>query len=400
MNPTQILSRKRGTRASMNPELTTQNRGMTRRNFLTVSAGAAVATGVAAGLTCATASAEVAERREGSAMRVGLDGFSYGLALGGNKYELKRPRMTMREFLEHAHAVGAEGFILSRGFVRKPEQWGPEFLDAMRTRADELGMYLELGIGTPENLGKAIDDAVRLGASTIRALVAPWLAGDRRNYQGNWQEMIDRAVVKLRAEAPKAAHNNIRIGLEDHLDLTAEELLQVIERVDSPQVGVCFDTGNPLGMMEDPLETARKLAPHVVTTHLKDWKLGWTQRGYQFAACPLGEGVVDNVGIIRLLAPMHPDLHLNIESPAFQRFEMPIFQDDYWRGFPDLRASHLARFIHFMKRTVGDARADDWRTPLEQGWPEEKLLKHEDDMVRQAVTYVRRELLPLTDSSK
>ena len=384
----------------MNSQLRSQDRSTTRRDFLTASAGAALASGMAAGLNSATASPEASDRTEGSAMRVGLDTFSYGLALGGNKYKLKRPRMTMREFLERAHAVGAEGFILIRGFVRDPEHWGPEFLDAMRTRADELGMYLELGMGTPEKLGGAIDDAVRLGASTIRALAAPWVRGDRRNYKGNWQEAIDRAVAHLRLAAPKAADNNVRIGLENHLDLTAEELLQVIERVDSPQVGVCLDTGNPLGMMEDPLETARKLAPHVVTTHLKDWKLGWTRLGYQFASCRMGEGVVDNAGIIRLLAPRYPDLHLNIESPAFQRFEIPVFEDDYWRGLPDLPGVHFARFVRFMKKTVGDARADDWRTPIEQGWPEDKLLKHEDDVVRHAVTYVRRKLLPLADSSK
>ena len=269
-------------------------------------------------------------------MRVGLDTFSYGLALGGNKYKLQRPRMTIRQLVERAHAVGAEGFILIRGFVRDPDHWGPEFLDAIRSRADELGMYLELGMGTPESLVGAIDDAVRLGTSIVRAFVAPWVGGDRRAYKGNWQQMIERAVARLRSIAPKAADHDVRIGLENHLDLTAEELLEVVERVDSPQVGVCLDTGNPLGMMEDPLETARKLAPHVVTTHLKDWKLGWTRRGYQFAACRMGEGVVGNAGIIRLLAPRYPDLHLNIESPAFQRFEIPVFEDDYWRGLPDL----------------------------------------------------------------
>lgn len=334
--------------------------------------------------------------------RVGLDTFSYGLALGGYKkdYELRWPRMTIRQLLERAHAAGAEGIILIRGFVCDPERWGPRFLDEIKSRADELGMYLELGMGTPNKLGTAVEDAVRMGASIIRALVAPWIAGDRRNYKGNWQEMVDRAVVQLRSVAPKAAEHGIKIGLENHLDLTADELLEVVERIDSPQIGVCLDTGNSLGMMEDPLETAAKLAPHVVTTHVKDWKLGWTRRGYQFAACRMGEGVVDNASIFRLLAKTCPSLHVNIESPAFQRFEIPIFEDDFWRGLPDLKAAHLAKFLRFMKSTVGQARADDWKTPIEQGWSEEKLLAHEENLVRHAVAYARRELLQQTEEKR
>lgn len=328
-----------------------------------------------------------------SQVRVGLDAFSYGLALGGHKVKLQRPRMTIRQLLQRAHAVGAEGIILIRGFVRDPEKWGPTFLDEIKSRVDELGMYLELGMGPVNGLGTAVEDAVRMGASIIRALVAPWLAGDRRNYKGNWQEMIDRAVAQLRSVAPKAAEHGIKIGLENHLDLTADELLEVVQRVDSPQVGICFDTGNPLGMMEDPFEAAQKLAPHVVTTHVKDWKLGWTRRGYQFASCRMGEGVVDNARIVRLLTKTCPALHLNIESTAFQRFEVPIFEDDFWRGLPDLKAAHLARFLRFMKNTVGEARADDWQTPIEQGWPEEKLLAYEDELVRDAVAYTRRALL-------
>ncbi|MCX7011053.1 MAG: sugar phosphate isomerase/epimerase [Candidatus Sumerlaeota bacterium] len=328
-------------------------------------------------------------------MRVGVHSFSYSKALAPSKDKQKPPAMTMRGFMERVEQIGGEGFMFFAGDVKPPDLWGPEFIAMMREWTAQRGLYIELAVNTPENLARDAELAVQLGCTNMRGIVLRWLNGDRRNYKGNLEEGVDQAVRLLRQAAPRLEELGVRLGLENHLDLTMDEMLRVVERVGSRSVGLCLDTGNALGSLEDPVETARKAAPHVFSTHFKDWKAGWTRRGFQFAGCPMGQGVVDLKEIVRLLARHQPDLTLSVESCPFQRFEVPFFEDDWWAGFPQLHAKHMARFTRFLRDRVTE-NAGDWRTPVEEGWPQERLLAHEDQMAREAVAYVRSELLPLT----
>ena len=44
----------------------------------------------------------------------------------------------------------------------------------------------------------------------------------------------------------------------------------MVEKMDSPYVGVCFDSANSLLLLEDPVDACRTLLPFIRTTHIKD----------------------------------------------------------------------------------------------------------------------------------
>jgi 3-oxoisoapionate decarboxylase len=93
------------------------------------------------------------------------------------------------------------------------------------------------------------------------------------------------------------------LAIENHIDLLADELLDLLETMDSPWLGVCLDTANNLRMFEDPVQVTQKLLPWVRATHIKDVT---AQRGdpKTFAfwpSVPLGEGLVQLPEILALL---------------------------------------------------------------------------------------------------
>ena len=59
-----------------------------------------------------------------------------------------------------------------------------------------------------------------------------------------------------------------RLALENHGDLTADELERLVEQVGD--LRVCFDTANALRVGDDVAAAARRLAPAVEIVHLKD----------------------------------------------------------------------------------------------------------------------------------
>jgi sugar phosphate isomerase/epimerase len=81
------------------------------------------------------------------------------------------------------------------------------------------------------------------------------------------------------------------MAMENHQDLTAPELISVIQRVNSEQLGVCYDTGNSLAVLEDPILTAEQLAPYAFTTHFKNCAFAMSPYGTNITHTGLGRGL-------------------------------------------------------------------------------------------------------------
>jgi sugar phosphate isomerase/epimerase len=134
-------------------------------------------------------------------------------------------------------------------------------------------------------------------------------------------EQLALAAERIRPLADVAAARGIRLALENHADYRGSEILRLIRAVDRPTFGVRLDTGNPLTIAEDPVETARVLAPYTFTTHLKDMYVYPEGRADgprvpHMTGAPLGKGAVqleEIIGLVRALTPDVERLPLNIE---------------------------------------------------------------------------------------
>jgi sugar phosphate isomerase/epimerase len=86
-------------------------------------------------------------------------------------------------------------------------------------------------------------------------------------------ELIEWCKQSLTTLAPTAEQTGVRIGLENmlpkHPGTTGEELVEILDAVDSPGVGICFDTGhahcndNMRGVFE-------VVKDRIITFHLAD----------------------------------------------------------------------------------------------------------------------------------
>jgi sugar phosphate isomerase/epimerase len=66
-----------------------------------------------------------------------------------------------------------------------------------------------------------------------------------------------------------------------------------------------FDTGNFLRLLDDPIKGMEKLARYVYATHIKDLKARHgvpADEWYFFSSTPVGDGLVNNQRLARILA--------------------------------------------------------------------------------------------------
>ena len=138
--------------------------------------------------------------------------------------------------------------------------------------ADHLRDYLRL--------------AARTGVKVVRAMLSTLLCGDRRPMSGGWDSRLDATVARLQEVLPLAQDLGICIAVENHQDASTEDLLRLFDRVNcSSAFGITLDTGNPLSVGEEPVETARALAPIIRHIHLKDYTIHFAPEGYHLVRC-------------------------------------------------------------------------------------------------------------------
>ena len=143
---------------------------------------------------------------------------------------------------------------------------------------------------------RSFADAVTLGAPVVM-IPTPGKAGlDPRAGRRNW-------IAGLQAVQPFAADAGVVLTVEnfpgaDSPFVIADDLLEAVREV--PGLKVTYDNGNASGG-EDPAESFRRCAAHVVHAHFKDWCMRDTPaEGYRpqrdgrcGKAALIGEGSVD-----------------------------------------------------------------------------------------------------------
>jgi hypothetical protein len=106
----------------------------------------------------------------------------------------------------------------------------------------------------------------------------------------------------------------VKISVENHAgDLQARELKGLIDAAGPDFIGATIDSGNAVWAIEDPHLTLETLAPHVLTSHMRDSYVFNSDRGTAVQWCRMGDG---NVGIddyLRTYVQRCPGRTVNLE---------------------------------------------------------------------------------------
>ena len=244
-------------------------------------------------------------------MKIGIDSYCYHRYFGEVYDFQKDPGKTwsLEDFINRAIELKVDGVSLETCFVPSFEK---DYLKKIKDTLDEANIDRVVAWGHPDGLeaGKneealkdligMIDIAEFMGGSRIMRIV-----GSSLTFRYEPHEPQLEKLTQMLKEAVKVAEDKgVIIAIENHIDYTASEILDLINRVGSKNLGVNFDTGNALRLSEDPVEEAKILAPHICATHIKDIspRRGVSPKEWNFwESVPAGEGFVDIPGVMKVL---------------------------------------------------------------------------------------------------
>ena len=341
---------------------------MKRRNFLkTLAAGASIP--VAAGNRLLTA--EPSPRT----------------SMGVVQYSFSASPHTRSayDFLEYCSALGAGG--IQAGL----DSLDAGYLDKLRRRTSELGMYLEVTVSLPQgdtaDFERHVVAAQQAGAQCLRSAC---LSGRRYEYFSSvdeWKAFVAESHKRIAQAVPILEKHRMALGLENHKDWTADEMVALLARHASEYLGVCLDIGNNIALLDDPLEVIGKLAAYAVTTHFKNMAVKEYAEGFLLSEVPLDEGMLDLSWVVDTIRKARPRARLNLEMITRDPLKVPCLTDKYWVTFPERKDVYLAR-------TLAMVREHPPREPLPHvsGLDELARRRQEEDNVKQCLAYAGEKL--------
>lgn len=176
-----------------------------------------------------------------------------------------------------------------------------------------------------EYLKQAIRYAAECGAPVVNTDEGPkpaWTTVDE-------DHVLMRYV--LQEAAAVAQPRGILIGLEPHQQYskTPAGLDRIYHLVDSPVIGINFDTGNSYLSGEDPLKWLEHVKGRLVHLHAKDISMQQSkaERGKVTGTpvgCACGEGVIDWARVIAICKTAPRDIVFSVECGTIDQAERSV----------------------------------------------------------------------------
>ena len=242
-------------------------------------------------------------------MKVGVDSYSYHRLYGEiypNQVDPGR-RWAFAQCIEETVRVGGAGISLETCFMPR---FDADYLAQLKDALDANNLERMVAWGHPDGLeGGKKPEAARemeqhllttqaVGGTVLRIVGSSLMFRDEPH-----GPQIEKLSAILKESVKKAEDLGIRMAIENHIDFTADEILEILDRVDSDFLGVNFDTGNCLRVFEDPVVAAGKLASRTYATHVKDIDPShgspsdWTF----WPSAAAGHGIIDMPGVVKAL---------------------------------------------------------------------------------------------------
>lgn len=256
--------------------------------------------------------------------KLGLHTYTLHLSgLGQNWGIHAAPRaktMDLAELMNRAVDWGVDGLHITGCDL---ESKGDKRLKEVRAAAEQHGLYIEYNFSLNEEFDSRLTDTVSEGIQIAHKLGADYgkvsldIRRPRPLYGSCFHPMVMRQLCdvydEIMASIPLLEKTGLKLGLENHTETFADEVIWLIERINHPQVGACVDTVNSMGVLEGPEVAIAKLAPYAFMNHFCDHKLERDQFGVRFHGVALGDGDMDCLKIYNIIKDLSPTDRITFE---------------------------------------------------------------------------------------
>lgn len=233
-------------------------------------------------------------------MRLGISSYTYPWA---TRLAPGEPgRMDAHALIDQTRVFGLQ--VLQLADAVALHALGDAEIDAIGAHAARAGVTLELGTRAENavHIQRYLVLAARLNIRLLRLSLRGQTPAEMIALLGPYVSQLEAA--------------DVRLALENHETLRAQQLLHVLESIASPRVGVCFDTANSLGCLEGAAQVFDALAQHIANVHVKDVRARRSadNSGFVIEGVPAGQGQIDLTDLFARLRALDRPMSVILEN--------------------------------------------------------------------------------------
>jgi hypothetical protein len=229
--------------------------------------------------------------------------------------------------------------------------------------------------------------AKQIGAWCLRSVCLSGRRYETFNTLEEWKTFVAESHARLARAIKIVEKVRIPMGLENHKDWAAEEMVPLLKQYSSEYLGTCIDWGNNMSLCDDPVELIEALAPWSLNSHIKDMAVEEYADGFYLSEVALGQGILPLKRLTASLLKSQPRTKFSLDMLTRNPLVIPCLTEKYWATFPQRNGVYLARMLRLV-------RANKPAKPLVRldGMDQEARVRLEQDNVRQSVDYARDQL--------
>ncbi len=285
---------------------------------------------------------------------------SQKVPLGMDAHAIRGMRWKAQQLMEYAIDLNLDSILFNALSYFDNLEEG--YLKALRKLLETNNMSLYFGVGslsvnslsyTPkfgapqELILSGLRVAKIFNATSINCKIGN--IADRYT-DGGIVARMEELIHELRTMRSQIQDAGIKFAVENHAgDMRSEEVLSIVETVGTDVCGVMLDPGNSVWAMENPMHQIEKLGKHVLCTSVRDYRIWESEKGATFQWTALGEGSMDFQHYTKRMSELCPGVPLHIETVSNRQNEIPFLREDFWEGYPNLKAAELLDFYKMIR---------------------------------------------------
>jgi 3-oxoisoapionate decarboxylase len=250
-------------------------------------------------------------------MKLGIGSYAYAWSIGVPGYPAPSQPMDAIGLVQRAAAYGVHLVQIADNLPL--DALSEPALEALIAEAARLGVRIEVG-----TRGIQTDHLLRVVV-------------DSRDHHPEPTEVVKR----LHRLLPAFESAGVKLAIENHDRFKVRQLVEILYALDSTAVGICLDTVNSFGALEDPARVIAELGPHVVNLHIKDFRVRRIDHnmGFLVEGTPAGQGMLDVPALLERLRGRSFNAILELWPAPDANADATAAKEDAWvrESIPYLR---------------------------------------------------------------
>ena len=321
---------------------------------------------------------------------VSLSIYSFGYSAGfidDKRPESAAPTICIENIAELAlrNSLGGIEFPVDRYFpigeINKAETCISDL------QKQDLRVVIDIENFDPEYIRQLLPILSSKGLRFARIKMSNFYGGNRYK-QPEFKKWFGEFIEQLLGLLPELQSHNVMLLIENHQDLGADDLIQIIGATSADYIGITWDMGNSLSISDTPKTFLKKSIGFIGNVHLKDYRLYRSQEGYYLSRCALGEGVVQFGPLLKRLVRYRKSFPMAIELGSHKSRHSDIYKAAYWEAYDTFTVAEKIDFFSFLNQNTLDG--DNWMTPWERNLTGQEIIASEMNEFEQSISFLKK----------